>query len=285
MKWHKKKISAILASNLVVDKNYRKQSPFFSLQKEFIKSYHAKGYSFAYGAITREGVLNPHLRMGWKSLGLLHVYIRPTSLNYIFSKYVNNPLISGLARFPLQLVQKMWDIIFFLRKKNIQVVEEAIFDNSMSTLLDDWMKKNKICSDRSVEILNWRFSENKDRNYRIYIAYINGLPAGYLVARLMPMKQFLSVALVDLVLFKEDKYVFNALMKQCLSFAHDSKADLIASALTDHDSLKSYFYRSGFFRSREKFTIVGHFPKNGDLKFSEFHFSDFHINWFDHDYV
>ena len=53
MKWHSKAISATLASNLVVDKNYRKHSPFFALQKEFIKSYQEKGYSFAFRGIGR----------------------------------------------------------------------------------------------------------------------------------------------------------------------------------------------------------------------------------------
>ena len=99
------------------------------------------------------------------------------------------------------------------------------------------------------------------------------------------MKQFLSVAIVDLVVFNDDKKVFNALMKRCILFARQGNADLVASALTDHDGLSNSFRRAGFFKSREKFTIVGHFPKNGDIKFSEFHFSNFHINWFDHDYV
>jgi hypothetical protein len=147
------------------------------------------------------------------------------------------------------------------------------------------MKKNKICAERSIEALNWRFSAFKDRNYRIFIPYVNSLPAGYLVVRLMPMKQFLSVAIVDLVVFNDEKKVFNALIKRSIRFARQSNADLVASAFTDHDELANSFRWAGFFKSREKFTIVGHFPKSGDIKFSEFNFSDFHINWFDHDYV
>jgi len=285
MKWYEKSISAVLASNLVVDKNYRKQSPFFALQKGFIKGYQEKGYGFAYGAITREGVLNPHLRMGWKSLGALHVYIRPISLNLIFRKFVTNSLFSGLAKYPLQLLQKLFDVIFFLRQSNMEVFEEINFNGSISAPLSDWMKKKKICSVRSVEALNWRFSEFKDRNYHIFVAYENLLPAGYLVARLMPMKHFLSVAIVDLVIFNDDKKLFNALMKRCILFARQSNADLIASALTDHDELSKCFRRAGFFKTPEKFTIVGHFSKNKDIKFTEFIFADFHINWFDHDYV
>lgn len=285
MRWHGTSISTILASNLVVDKNYRKNSPFFGLQKEFIKSYQEKGYAFAYGAITREGILNPHLRVGWKSLGALHVHVRPIALSFIFGKLVNNSVISRLFKFPLQLLQKFWDIIFFLSQNNVKVSEEVVFDGSISDSLDDWMNKKKICAVRSVESLNWRFSDFQDRDYRLFIAYVNSLPVGYLVARLMPMKQFLSVAIVDLVIFKDDKKVFNALMKRCITFAHQNNADLVASALTDHDGLRNFFRRAGFFKSREKFTIVGHFPKNGKIKFSEFLFSDFHLNWFDHDYV
>lgn len=285
MKWHGNSILSVLASNLVIDKHYRKQSPFFSLQKEFIKSYQEKDYSFAYGAITREGVLNPHLRMGWKPLGALHVYARPISLNFIFKKLVINPFISGLAKYPLQLLQRLWDTIFLLDQKNVEVFEEVNFNHSISAQLGYWMSKKLICSERSVEALNWRFCECEDRNYRIFIAYVNSLPAGYMVARLMSMKQFLSVAIVDFVVFNDDKNVFNALMKKSILFARQNNADLVASALTDHEVLKNFFYRAGFFKTREQFTIVGHFPKNGKIKFSEFNFSDFHINWFDHDYV
>lgn len=285
IKWYEKSISAVLASNLVIDKNYRKQSPFFSLQREFIKSYQKQGYSFAYGAVTREGVLNPHLRMGWKSLGDMHVYIRPISLNLIFKKLTINSFFFRLIEIPLKLLQKLWDITFFLRKKNVEVFEEINFNSSISTLLSDWMSKKLICSERSVETLNWRFYKCEDRNYHLFIAYVNSQPLGYLVARLMPMKQFLAVAIVDLVAFEDDKSVFNALIKKCILFARESNADLLASALTDHDGLNGHFRGAGFFKSKEKFTIVGHFPKEGVANFSQFNFSDLHINWFDHDYV
>lgn len=284
-KYYEDQISAVLASNLVVDKSYRKQSPFFPLQKEFIKTYQARGYSFAYGAITREGVLNPHLRMGWKALGCLRVYIRPISLSSTFTKLINAPIISVLTKFPLMLMQLFWDSIFFFYRKTLHVEEVISFDDSISSLLKDWMKQKSICSERSIDSLNWRFSEFKDRDYRIFIVREDRNPTGYLVARLMPMKQFSCVTIVDLVVLEGDKKSFNALMKKCISFARGHNVDLVVSALTDHDVLKSYFYSTGFFRSQEKFTIVGHFPKKEFLKFTNFKFTDFHINWFDHDYV
>jgi len=146
MKWHEKKISTVLASNLVIDKEYRRQSPFFSLQKQFFGSYREKGYSFAYGVITREGVLNPHLRMGWKSLGVLDVYVRPISLNSIFRKMVNKSPIPNLFKFPLMLMQNIWDAIFSFQKNGLNVIEVNSFDDSMAIMLKDWMEKKKICA-------------------------------------------------------------------------------------------------------------------------------------------
>lgn len=285
MKFYTNKIFAVLASNLVVERNHRRQPPFFELQKEFIKSYQAKDYGFAYGAITREGVLNPHLRMGWRQLGSLNVFIRPIALDSIFGKLVKIPIIPILAKYPLKLMQIMWDLIFYSRQKTFCVEEISSFDNSISNLLDEWMNNKKICSERSVEFLNWRFSKFKERNYRIFVFFENSIPSGYSVVRLMPMKQFLCMALVDIVVLNDNRRVFNALMKKCISFARIQKADLIVSALTNHDPLKGSFYSAGFFRSQEKFIIVGHFPKNGLMKFANFNFTDFHINWFDHDYV
>lgn len=285
MKFYANKIFAVLASNLVVDRNHRRQPSFFELQKEFIKSYQAKDYGFAYGAITRDGVLNPHLRMGWKQLGSLNVFIRPISLGSIIGKLVKIPLIPKLAKFPFKLMQFLWDLIFHSRQKTFCIEEITSFDNSISNLLNEWMNNKSICSERSVESLNWRFSEFKDRGYHIFIFYENSIPSGYCVVRLMPMKQFLCLALVDIVVRNDNKRIFSALMKKCISFARLQKADLIASALTDHDPLKNLFYSAGFFRSQEKFTIVGHFPKNGFVNFKNFPFTDFHINWFDHDYV
>lgn len=282
MKFYDNKIYTVLASNLVVDRAHRKQSPFFALQKEFIKSYQVKGYSFAFGVITREGVLNPHLRMGWKRLGSLHVFIRPIALDSIFTKLIKIRSISIFSKFPLKLMQLLWNSFFYCHPKTFSVQEVTSFDNSISNLLDDWMSKKNICSERSVESLHWRFSEFKDRGYRIFVFLENSTPSGYMVTRLMPMKQFLCVALVDIVVLNDNKRVFSALMSKCISFAREQNADLIASALTDHDSLKNSFYGAGFFRSKERFTIVGHFPKNG---FANFNFTDFHINWFDHDYV
>ena len=270
---------------MVIDKQYRVNSLFFRIQKRFIESYRELNYQFAYGIINREGVLNLHLRMGWKELGKLHVFVKPISLHQIFKKKYGYNLFSYLLKIPLLLLQKSIDIYYEKKNYCIEIKEANNFNKDIFPLINDWIANKKICSVRSPEILNWRYSKLTGRNYKIYISYKNLMPNGFIVARTMKIKELTCTMIVDIVVKDNNKEVLYSLLNKCKDLSKNSNADVMAYAATVHDDILNLIKRFGFIKSPEYFTIVGHFNNNSNFIIGKFDFSDFHINWFDHDYV
>jgi hypothetical protein len=277
-------VLGVLASNLVISKHARKKSPFIPLQSRFTKEYQANEYSFAYGVITRQGVLEPHMRMGWKRVGDISIYVRPIKFVRLLNKLIRNRLLQTIAKIPTLLAGELFNLFTRVGSGGVLVQKIISFDDSFSRFLDAWNGSQKISALRTVEILNWRYCAYKSRQYQIFSAQINGEVTGYMVLRVMQMKQFNAVALVDLVALNGDRETTSALINECLNFSRKIKVDVVATAMPPHHPFANLFMRSGFIKSPEKFTLVTHTPK-GAINLSKDRFSDWFINWFDHDFV
>jgi hypothetical protein len=138
---------------------------------------------------------------------------------------------------------------------------------------------------RSTEILNWRFVEFSERNYKISIARKNGEVTGFVVMRVMPMKQFSCLAIVDLIAMNDDPSTIAGLIKHCDQIAKAEGVDFISTAFAQHYAFKKLMTRKGFIKTKEKFTLVTRTPKDSDLSLKANVFSQWFINWFDHDFV
>lgn len=283
--WGEKQVFGLLASNLVVSNDFKGQSPFLALQRNFAKAYLEYDYAFAYGAITRKGVLEPHLRMGWKLAGSLHVYIRPIAANKIFSKICKSPFFSKLLSPPLKFGQFIFDKAFISRSSTITIYPITKFDESWAQFLSCWMAEQDICAIRSPEVLNWRYCQFAERNYKILAAYKGLSPLGYIALRKMPMKGFTTIAITEVLAMKENSDVIKSLLREAMLYAQTTKVDLVTTALTDHDNLRRLLYKSGFIRTAERFSIVTHCPKYFLKEPISALFPRWRLNWFDHDYV
>ena len=283
--WGKDDLLGLLASNLVVAKDFRKQSPFLALQRSFAKAYPQRGYSFAYGAITRKGVLEPHLRMGWKLAGSLSVYVRPVAAEKIMKKLTKGIFLSRLISLPMKLGQRIFNLITTPKLTTISIRFINQFDDSWNVFLKKWMEEQDICAVRSPEVLNWRYCQFSERNYQILAAYENSTPVGYLVMRKMPMREFMSMAITEILGKQSRPEVFKGLIRAAILYAKNAEVDLMATALTDHDNLKLLFQKAGFIRTHEKFSIVTHYPKSFLSDPIATLFTRWRLNWFDHDYV
>lgn len=272
-----------LASNLVIDSAYRKNTPFIKLQSYIAKEYSKIGYDFLYGVISRPGVLEPHLRMGWKKMGELKIYVHPIKMYSIFSKLIKNKLLKSICFLPLGLCEILYRITEGINSNVIDVKEITKFDAEFDPFLTQWMSGQKLAAMRSSEILNWRYFGIPDRSYQVYAAKRSGSICGYMVLRRMPMNGFSTLALVDLI--TSDDPCASAMLKRCFDIGRKSQVDLIATAINPNSPLKGKLISKGFLRTPMSFTLVTHRPKNKLEQLDQSSFSDWQINWFDHDYV
>lgn len=278
-------IMAGFAANIVIDKDARKKALFFPLQKHFANLYPELGYGFTYGVMTRAGVLKPHLAVGWKEVGDLNVYVKPVSAADIFNKLFPRFGFKKTIRLLASPFQYLFDRFTSFGPTNTHIELVKRFDSSHDDFLRRWTQSQTITAVRTSEILNWRFVEFTERNYKISIATKNGEMTGYVVARVMPMKQFSCLAIVDLIALEDDPQTIASLVNQCNLLAKEAQVDFISTAFPAHYSFKKLMIKKGFIPTTEKFTLVTRTPKDGELALKKDMFKHWFINWFDHDFV
>jgi hypothetical protein len=139
---------------------------------------------------------------------------------------------------------------------------------------------------RNSAALQWRFLGNRDRRYNIFIARRGNVVVGYAVTRHMRMKGHEASALVDMVFAYNDRRVGNALLAACSDEAHRNGAEVIATIANPNSNLVPILRRNGYLRTSEDFSLVIQAPKGSrEAEILSRAFKDWHITWFDHDYV
>jgi hypothetical protein len=271
--------------NLVIDKKSLDKTLFFKIQNELTRGYQKAGFDFLYALVTRKEILNIQLRMGWRKIRSFPVYVRPIALFSIAKKYTQNPFFRMLF-LPFLLTTQIILSLLDIRPSYGIVIEKVHgFDNSFLDFINSWSNQKIIFASRRLENLNWRFLDFKARGYTIYIASKNDCITGYVVLRLMSMKGYRTVAIVDLIVGGEDARTRSALIKHTVKFAKKNGVDLVATLGNPFPGNKLLALRYGFINTREEFSLLiyaaSNFFNDSNLICSE----NWHISWFDHDFV
>jgi L-amino acid N-acyltransferase YncA len=274
------------ASNLVIDPAHRAGMLFLSLQSHLAREYRKKDFRFVYGLITRANVLEPHLRMGWKKLGVVPVYAKPFDFPAVAASVLKHRAARALAYGPLKVAQAVWHTDFSRPAKDVSVDEVTRFDADADPFLDAFMAAQQTTAVRSREILNWRFAGCPDRSYRIFLARKAGRVAGYVVTRRMALKHLDALALVDVAFDPADRAVGAALLRRCDREAQRARVDVAATIMNPSSPFMPYLKAAGYLKTPEAFTLVVHAPKGStDPPFTHELFARWHLTWFEHDYV
>jgi N-acetylglutamate synthase-like GNAT family acetyltransferase len=273
-----------LGSNLVVDRVYRHGLAFLQLQKFFFGGYAARGIDFIYGLVTRKEVLQVHLRTGYKAVGETPVYARPYRLEKLAAR------VTGSERVASAVSPLLRGGNSFLRMgpsapSDIQVEKAARFPAEIDDFASRNLARFEVHPLRTAEILNWRFTTLEHRNYEIFIARKQGKICGYVVLRLMSMREFKTLAIVDVLFDWETPDAAKALLATVHGRALALQVDLVSVIHTEASPLRSFFRRAGFLRTPESFTLVVNNPRGGAAPLGPEHYGSWHVTWFDHDVV
>lgn len=283
--FYKKEISLGLGSNLLVHEKFRAMLAFLQMQTYFFKNYRKYGIDFTYGLVTRKEVLSIHLKTGYKKIVDVPVYARPYKVKKILNHSLQNKFLKQLF-IPFSPIGD-YLLSFFpgFSNSKIQVKEEAIFKPEWDEIIKKHNDKFPITAVRNAKVLNWRFRSLAYRKYFILVAYIDNQYCGYAVVRQMNMQEFSSLAVVDLLCDFKEEQIFKALVKEIHRLALRLNVDLVSTILSPHSKFLSFFKKLGFLKTPEYFTLVADQPKESNITFSPEMQKDWHINWFDHDYV
>jgi hypothetical protein len=277
-------VKAGFGSNLIIDKTQRKGPLFFMLQSKYLNSYNKKGIHFTYGLVTRAQVISLHLRTGYRKVGLVPVYARPYNLISISKHYITSAFFEALFSPLLKLANIVLSINWF-GNNDVKVHEITSFNESINEIVSLFLERVQFSALRNDKILNWRFSKFFHRNYKIFISLKDDKITGYAITRKMKMKGLISLALVDILFLPGDKKTAKALLGALHLQALKERVDLTSLIINPSSSILKYLVRFGFIKTSESFTVVVNEPRNKEFEFNEKNFCNWHITWFDHDFV
>ena len=277
------RVLACSARQLMVAEDQRRTLLYPKLVKEFFKTYPAHGCAFCYAEVTRPRVLAANLALGFRKIGRLPVYARP----YRFEKLAR----SGLGRFAALFKPAFWlaktaaRLGVPLAGRQYTVSEASRIPEDFEPLLGSLSGQFKLAALRTVPILNWRFAGNPDRGYRMFLVRAGNQPAGYIAVRRMPMREFDALAVVDLLFDCTRPDVGHALLRRVHRLAIAEGVDIAVTMMNEHSPFRRVLRRWGFVESPEQFTLLIHEPGNAGHALASRPARDWHITWFDHDFV
>jgi hypothetical protein len=271
---------------LMVSKQFRKELAFLRLETAILRDYHTAGMEFAYGLVTIPPLLKAHVGLGFRAAGALPVYARPYKLARVAAQALKSPAAAAALRPLLVAAGRIARMRFSRRPTSPTVVEVPQLDADADRFLSRVQGHFRCHAARSSALLNWRFARSPLRTYRIFVARDRDAAEGYCVISRIRMRDFDCMAVVDIMFSPERRDVGAALLNRVHEEAVASDVDMSACMLNPHSPLLRSFRRWGYFKTPECFTFIIHEPRGAPRPIhGEFPFSQWHLTWFDHDYV
>jgi hypothetical protein len=259
---------------------------FPQMEMRMIKGYGEWGMDFSYSLINRPLVLKAHLYFRFRDVIALPVVARPIRVGKLIGEAVRNKPLAAMMRLGAPIGNLA--LRFFRRPRRERGTEVARVEQFLpewSDALDRLTRTFPLIADRTVESLNWRFAQLKDRGYKIIVARRGGVFCGYVVTRAMPMKDLTSLAVVDILFAPDDEPAGDALLARAIDEAYAAGADVCACLVNPQGRYFSFLKKRGFLRTPETFTLILHEPPDSPKRLAEVPAADWHLTWFDHDYV
>jgi hypothetical protein len=255
-----------------------------TLVTRLLRGYRERGFDFCYAIVTRARVLKANVALGFKQGGTFPVYVRPYRLQNLLQQRIDSHarLLSPISAAIERLLRLRPPL---RRAPGLETVEVGRFPPEAERVLADVSRCFKVTALRSVAIANWRFAGNTDRLYRIILARRAGELVGYAVVRCMAMKTLDTLALVDIGYDPYDLPTADALLHAVHRMAIEERVDVVATVLNPKSPYRSVLRRWGFIPTPESFTLITHEPRTGSTNLHERPFDEWHITWFDHDFV
>lgn len=168
-------------------------------------------------------------KLDWFGIPSLPTLFRPFDLEGLLTRKIHNRYLVKMVNSLGLLFLK----IFFREKKydlagKIDVRKVSFFDDRIDEFWKDASKGYKIITVRDKKYLTWRYLENPNYDYLIYLAEKEGKILGYIVLKLMAIdKSSKSGMIVDLLTLPDQKDATFTLISKAIEYFKEGEADVV----------------------------------------------------------
>ena len=280
------KVEAAMACLLAIDGAYRKSTVFLDVTIRLLKLFRTSGGAFVTALANRAGLLEFHKAFGFKDIGEVPVFAKPLSLGTIAKRQLPRALYLVLSPI-IWFAQWAWLLLlrWNSRKTSSGVSMEPIrrFDESVAAASAGIAKHHKYHAERDAALLNARFFGLTCRDYHVFRIVSEKATIGYVALRVMDMKGFRAVGIVDIAFDFCRRDVARSVLRAIDGVAIEEHADLV-SILTNSAPLIAQLRGNSYFRTPESFRLIILEPGKA-FGLAASRIDDWFVTWFEHDYV
>ena len=249
---------------------YRGKRLFGKLEKSCFDQASEKGFSIAY-SISRTA-REVHLKAGYHPLPSLKGYFVSLEHDFVAKELSKVLKLRTPGETLLKTTLKIFSNRFKkrFRTKPVKLEKIAIekinrFDGRADELWNRFIDQHKVITvKRSASYLNWRFVDNPNHEYDIYMALYKDAPVGYLITTAVRRKEDFNCDLLiglisDFLLLDEHKEVLPLLFDKAVESWRRKRCDCVINWIQKEgifsDLMLRQLRRFGFLPMMGKFSI------------------------------
>ncbi len=215
------------------------------------------GLDFTTGYPIRPEVLPGHLKVGWKVVQKMPIFIKVVRTRGLL-QLARLGFLSPLGDLAARGLNRLPNLIPSPRRYAVQSmsVQQFLADDAYPSFLDAWVKTVPNALVKSREFLRWRLGA-PETEYRIFVAKDEaGAMVAVSVARNTVLRQIPTLALLDLMILPGHEGSFPLVDRELSQHAVKSGAELIASMIHPNWARRYGLLFRGYLPSPFVFSLI-----------------------------
>jgi hypothetical protein len=257
---------AVITGDFAVDEGHRAFGPAIELQRACLGALAESEYVCAYGSpnVLAEPIIE---RVGYEDLGRLTRFVKVLRGQVAVDQYVRRRRLAGIAsRASSVVLDPLLSVVsrerLHRRPAGLRVERPDAFDDRFADLWRTAARRQRVTTERSAALLNWKFERNGGReaggagpSYSIFaLARADGAIVGYVVYRLKEEVRHI----VD-ILALPSRRTADALLSEFILDARNENAAAISMLHLGVEHVLTKRLRSfGFLRRQEEIGVRLH---------------------------
>jgi Acetyltransferase (GNAT) domain len=244
-------VPAGIVGDFAVDPHHRTLGPAITLQRAVLAKLPERGLSCLLG--TPSALADPVIdRVGWSDLGCLTRFVKVLKSRVVAERYAGDRIAgriaAGLSTLTVDPILAVTSREHYRRRDRAFSVEHPrLFDDRFADVWEAARREFPISSERTVELLNWRFEKSgsvRTDAYTLFALMAASQVAGYVVYR---MKNGIR-DVVD-ILFLPSQTIADALLAEFIRDTRRARAKAISVLYLGPENLLTRRLRAfGFLR-------------------------------------